>query len=341
MRLPGQDTGRRVTSTVPDVKAYRAAVTDLSLEIAALTSQHGLTKVEKVLLERIAEPQLVTVLAATPTGLPGAMQRLLFELRQYRPNSTSSPMNLNDLVRIVLSSQIDAMWWGRTRPFETDADLLRSSELVDLDHLRRDGPLGFQYRRQPVTLTSRVARAVSRRMWPDRTPPGAGLRFSHARPEAVALLDQLAADLATVAPAGTPAPWITSLTRSVAHQHHLRSLGYPAMLPSAHCVGYAVDVEMEWFRQFRADRALACLLMERQECGDANIIDEGRVWHICISPTAAPRLREEFESGHTVRPTQRQPATAAASADRPPKPPPEPEPIQPAAQPHRRTDNGV
>ncbi len=79
------------------------------------------------------------------------------------------------------------------------------------------------------------------------------------------------------------------MARSVAHQHRLRSLGYPAVLPTPHCVGYAVDVEMAWFRRFRGRLgALACLLLERQDSGDANIIDEGQVWHVCVNP-AAPR----------------------------------------------------
>ena len=56
-------------------------------------------------------------------------------------------------------------------------------------------------------------------------------------------------------PPGTPPLWVTSLTRSVGHQRHLRSLGYAALLPSAHCVGYAADVEMSWFRRFGADQA--------------------------------------------------------------------------------------
>lgn len=59
---------------------------------------------------------------------------------------------------------------------------------------------------------------------------------------------------------------------------------------------YAVDVEMAWFRRFKADRALACLLLERQDRGDANIIDVGQVWHMCVNPAAAQRLRNEFEA---------------------------------------------
>jgi hypothetical protein len=283
------------SSVGPDVKSYRAAIADLVAEIAAHTQPLNLAKAERVLLDRVREPELDVVLSATPKGRAGAVAELLKSLRRRQPG-TGLAGDVSAAVRILLSSQVDAMWWGQTDPFQTDADLLGSPELVDLEQVRRNRSLRFRYRRQPANMPGRVVRAVERRLWPERTPHTAGVRFSHTRPETVALLNQVAVELARVAPAGTPPPWVTSMARSVAHQHRLRSLGYPAVLPSSHCVGYAVDVEMEWFRRFRADRALACLLLERQDSGDANVIDEGQVWHVCVNPAAAPRLRDEFNA---------------------------------------------
>ena len=63
------------------------------------------------------------------------------------------------------------------------------------------------------------------------------------------------------------------------------------MLPSAHCVGYAADIEMTWFRQFGADRMLQEVLLERQEAGEVNVIDEGQAWHVCVRPGAGRALR--------------------------------------------------
>ncbi len=98
------------------------------------------------------------------------------------------------------------------------------------------------------------------------------------------MLNQLATEFAALAPAGTPPLWVTSLARSVEHQHHLRALGYSAALPSAHCAGYAADVEMAWFRRFGADSVLRGLLLDLQQAGDINVIDEGQAWHVCLSP---------------------------------------------------------
>ena len=295
-----QDMNRVASTVGPDLKSYRAAILDLVAEITVHTEPLNLSKVERVLLDRLEDQELDAVVAQTPKGRTGTIRDLLFELRRYRPGNPACPGDLARLVRIFLTSQIDVMWWGCTRPFQTDADVLESQDLVDLEVLRRSRPLRFQYRCQPETLPSRLARAVERRIRPDRTPRTAGLRFARTRPETVALLEHVSDELAQVAPADTPPLWVTSMARSVSHQHRLRSLGYPTVLPSSHCVGYAVDIEMAWFRRFRADRALAYLLLERQDRGDANIIDEGQVWHVCANPAATARLRDDFDANAGV-----------------------------------------
>ena len=197
-------------------------------------------------------------------------------------------------MRIYLLAQVEAMWWGHLRPYGTTAEVCAAPELIDLEVLRRAGRLPFHYRRQPRSIAGRAVRAVERRVAPERTPRTAGLRFAAARPEVVALIGQVAAELADRAPASTPPLWVTSATRSVAHQERLRSLGYAAMDPSAHCVGWAVDVEMAWFGRFGAREELERILLERQDAGDVNVIDEGQAWHVCVSPSAAGGLRTAF-----------------------------------------------
>jgi hypothetical protein len=309
MEMPGQNIGQdhgvrlawppnpytEMISAEPDLGSYRAAVADLSMEIAScgkgLRNRH---RAEAVVTERIVAPELLAVLSEMPKGAAAAVQTLLSEIRDFRPNACGSALDLADLVRIYLLSRIEIMWWRTTPEFATDIQLRTSADLVDLDALRRQRRLRFRYRRQTESLVGRAVRAADRRLWPDRTPRTAGMRHTQGRPECVALLNELATEFARRTHKATPPLWVNSLTRSVEHQRRLRALGYTAMRPSAHCLGYAVDVEMAWFQQYGAAHALAMLLLERQGTGDVNVIDEGQAWHVCVSPTAAGRLRRDF-----------------------------------------------
>jgi hypothetical protein len=302
MSLAGEEPARATatipgtTVQVPDLTGYRSAVADLVKELAGRARSGGARHVERIRAERIlarrlAEPEITPVLAATPHGLAGAAQRLLSEVRNYQPSQRSSAADLTAQIRISMLTQVDAMWWGAAPAYESDEQLLSATDLVDIESLRRGGALRFRYRRQAATVLARAIRSAERRVWPSRTPNTAGLRFARIRPEAAAMLNQLATEFAALAPSGTPPLWVTSLARSVEHQRHLRSLGYSAALPSAHCVGYAADIEMAWFRRYRADSVLQGLLLDLQQAGDVNVIDEGQAWHVCISPAGGRGLR--------------------------------------------------
>ena len=191
--------------------------------------------------------------------------------------------------RWFLLSQVDAVWWGHLEPYRTDLDVLGTADLVDLAGPLRAGRLGFRYRMQPTNLTGRLGRAAQRRIWPGRRPHTAGLRFSRARPQLVTLLNQVADQFSTLAPVGTPPLWVTSLARSVEHQDRLRALGYYTGQRSAHCVGYAADVAMSWYRRFGSFCIAfmitdsACSVISR--CG-ANSRGDGGGWWMCIARTS-------------------------------------------------------
>ena len=275
---------------------YRAAVSDLVAEVGDCGATDAACA-EHILSRRLDEPALFALLSQTPEGWEATAAKLAFEVRTYEPSPRSAAASLAALVRISLLAQIDAVWWGRTPGYECDADLRDSTDLVDLDRLAGESQLNFRYRHQASTLLTRAARSAERRTLPGRTPRTAGLAMAMARPQAVAWLNQLAGEFAEVAPPGTPPLWVTSLTRSIEHQQHLKALGYIALLPSSHCVGYAADIEMKWDRRFHAHRILRGLLLDRQRAGEVNVIDEGQAWHICLSPEIAAgprRIRQGY-----------------------------------------------
>jgi len=256
---------------------YRAAVDDLVKEAARRPGSSGLPAAEALVARRLDGPEFTPVLSRLDGGVDVAAARLIREIRNYRPCVRSSASDLPALVRIFLLSQIDSAWWRGTAPFVSHADVLCSAELVDLRPLRSAKMLQFQYRAQP-----------------------AGLRFTRSRPAVVAVVNQIGSELAAALPQ-TPRLWVTSMVRSVQHQLHLRSLGYAAVLPSSHCVGYACDLEMHWFRRFDQDNLLARLLFEHQAAGQLNVIDEGQAWHLCVNPLACGELQAAYDAQLRVR----------------------------------------
>jgi hypothetical protein len=274
---------------------YRAVVEELVMEAGRYPRSPDLPIIEGLVARRLGQPEITAVLSYLNGGADAAAGRLISELRNYQPNARSSACDLATFIRIILLSQIDSVWWGGTTPFTSDADVLRSTELVDLRPLRSAKVLEFQYHDQPTGLPGRARDWARHKVLPALRPRVAGLRFTRSRPVVVAVVNQIAREFAAALPPRTPRLWVTSMVRSVEHQHRLRSLGYSAVLPSSHCAGYACDLEIQWFRRFDPDNKLARLLFERQEAGQLNVIDEGRAWHLCVNPLACDELQATYD----------------------------------------------
>ena len=274
-----------------DVAVYREAVADVLAELTAQDRRPSVAAAERLLARRLAEPAFASVLSVTPSGADAAKQRILRDVRSHRQLSSNSAGDVVDMVRVTLLTQIDVLWWGHLPAYKTDADVLADTDLLQLDGLRHGGLVSFNYRHQATGVLSRAVRAAERAAAPSRAPVSAGLRLAYARAKLIVLLNRIAADFARLAPPGTPHLWVTSLTRSVAYQRHLRALGYAALLPSAHCSGYAADVEMTWYRNFGAEHILQAVLLGHQRDGDINVIDEGQAWHVCVRPGAGRAMR--------------------------------------------------
>jgi hypothetical protein len=275
--------------------AYRAVVEGIVEEATRQPRPSNPAAIERLVARRLSQPELETVLAHVDGGADAAADSLLREIRSYQPDARSSSSDLPTLIRVLLLSQIESVWWSGTIPFVSDADVLSSTELVDLGPLTSARKLGFQYRTQPANLTGRARDWMQHKVLPGVRPRVAGLRFTRSRPVVVAVVNQIAREFAAALPPGTPRLWVTSMVRSVEHQYRLRALGYAATLPSSHCAGYACDLEMKWFRRFDPDNVLARLLSVRQDAGQLNFIDEGKAWHLCVSPDACDDLLTAYD----------------------------------------------
>jgi hypothetical protein len=284
----------QVNSLLP---AYRAMVEGVVAEATMYPQPADLPVIEGLVAKRLGEPELTALLTHVNGGADAAADCLLRELRTYRPDpGSSSGSDVPTFVRVLLLSQIDAVWWSGTFPFASDADVLSSAELVDLGPLSSARKLDFQYRAQPAGVAGRARDWMQHKLLPGIAPRVAGLRFTRSRPVVVAVVNQIAREFAAALPRHTPRVWVTSMVRSVEHQYRLRALGYAALLPSSHCAGYACDLEMKWFRRFDPGHVLARILFERQEAGQLNVIDEGKTLHLCVSPHACDDLQAAYDN---------------------------------------------
>ncbi len=136
--------------TAPSIAigAYRDAVDDLMIALAAHGSPGDARKVTTILTERLTERDFTDLFAATPDGVEATQRMMIAEADAFRANGRSSAADRAALIRIYLLAQIDAIWWGHSRPYATDLDVETAADLVAIDAT----PVEFRYRRQANTL---------------------------------------------------------------------------------------------------------------------------------------------------------------------------------------------
>ena len=281
------DTERRLTADGPlteeHLKGYRAAVDELVQQIAGgpADPSRAASAVAELAADR---PEVRAVLDRLPGGGQGTLARLEQEVLTFRPSARSNALTPATLAKILLLHQVDVMWWSSVAPFPDDSAVARSPQLTSLLPLHRKRLLAFHFRVGATRLPNRARRYALRRWAPGREPQSSGLSYPVARPAIIGLLNEVAARFAESAPGWKRGLWVNCIVRSVAVQQRLRQLGYSAFLPSAHCAGYAADIEMAWLHRHDMARPLQEVLTAYRNAGVLNVIDEGQAWHICLNP---------------------------------------------------------
>lgn len=267
------------------VSAYHSEVDDAVAAMnASLTAGDDSGTAVKRLDAELQGPAARQVVDRLPDGRDDLMSAARQELDDPKLRLPSNAQSRAGLVRILLLHQIDLTWWSHVTPYADQTSVDHAGELLSLTRLQKAGELEFRFAVQPEGWLGRGRDYALRRAAPKRRPRVSGMKFLAARPEIVVLLNEIATMFAADAPDGTPPLWVNSIVRSIEHQKHLSSLGYSALLPSSHCLGYGADVEMAWFRSFGAAGVLGDILFDYRDRDVLNVIDEGQAWHLCLSP---------------------------------------------------------
>jgi hypothetical protein len=284
------------------VDGYRASLEQLMSGFMRWAPQMRTSDIGRQLARWLEDPEAQWVADQVPGGGDRIVEQALEEYATFVPSIASNASDPVSVMRIVLLQQIDVAWWSHTPGFADDEAIATSIDLLDIRPMRNTGQVRFNFGIGSDRLLRRARDFTVQRLRPDREPRGPGLSCRLARPELLAVLNEMADQLALSAPPGTPPLWVNSMVRSIEHQRRLRTLGFTAFLPSAHCQGWAADVEVAWFERFGARDALREVLLEYADAGVLNVIDEGRAWHVCLAPHAVARYSM---SGIPVAPGRR------------------------------------
>ncbi len=269
------------------LRLRRASIDDVYEALEALGPGAHPDKVADLVRDALEHPTLGFL-----SELPGGTERLVTQSVEdyvrFTPNPASNAQSAAGLVRILLLQNVDLLWWDDEPDFATAADIDRAG-LLDLVSERAAGRVRFSFGIGSDGLIRRARDFAVQRLAPNREPRGPGLAFTAIRPAMLGLLNEVADQVAAAAPAGTPPIRVNSIIRTVEHQRHLKGLGFSALLPSAHCRGWAADIEVEWMARFGADDTVREVLLGYLDAGTLNVIDEGRAWHVCLDPADAER----------------------------------------------------
>ena len=270
------------------LKQRRASIDEVYETLEALGASADPNTVGAIVADALDHPSLgfLSILSGGPDRL---IAQSVEEFSRFAPSAASNASSAAGLVRILLLQNVDLLWWDDVPDFETEAEVSRSTELLDLVSERRRGRVAFSFGVASDGLGRRGRDYLVQRLFPNREPRGPGLTCTRIRPAMLGMLNELADATRAAAPAGTPPLRVTSITRSVDHQFRLKSLGFSALVPSAHCRGWAADLEVAWFERFGAADALRSVLLDSLDRGVLNVIDEGRAWHVCMNPSEVER----------------------------------------------------
>ncbi len=196
---------------------------------------------------------------------------------------------LKSKLLIYLLQHIEYFWYKDFTIIENTEEVLQATPIYKLDTLRKKYQILFQYRHFKKGLLSRSQNGLRKRIDIMRKNPAGntiGMQTGYCRIEIMALLNEINENI-SMAYGKQIKLQVNSILRTLENQQQLINIGYNATSFSSHCLGYAVDIERKWYaiNNKKLFRIIKSCLEEYHQKGLINLINEGIVWHICLSPS--------------------------------------------------------
>lgn len=194
---------------------------------------------------------------------------------------------------------IDFKWYHDYPEYMDDMFLNNNLDLLSLNNLKDNYQILFQYTTIKNGSLSRYHNSLRRRFDMLNNKPSGntiGMRTPYIKIELLGLLNEISIIISSQY-GRTIMIQVNSLIRTIEHQNQLLKIGYTYSTFSAHCKGYAIDIERKWY--IMNDRPLFRIINNSlkiyAEKGIINLIDEGFVWHICLNPAYIETYQTEVE----------------------------------------------
>ena len=217
------------------------------------------------------------------------------------PNNHLDTQRLKTLIKILLEQQVERYWYVNYAVYENDADVSNDKELIDLVYSRKKNRILFTFTILREDSFWRLFNYIHRKIRCLLNHPAkrtVGMRITKCKPATIALLNEITQNINKRIGRRTIKLQVNSILRTVVHQKHLSSLGYWAPTTTSHARGYAADIEREWYFQEEPQvfQVIQEILHDYYEKKIINLIDEERVWHICLNPQYIEYYAQLFQN---------------------------------------------
>ncbi|NJL88986.1 MAG: hypothetical protein HC916_03645 [Coleofasciculaceae cyanobacterium SM2_1_6] len=212
----------------------------------------------------------------------------LDNLIQVFPINYSDPNRLRTLINVLLKHQLEYLWYQDFPVYADPTAVAMDSQLLNLRSSQHKYQIKFGFTVLREDIFHKFINPLKRKFRIITNHPAqgtVGMKITKCKPEMLALLNEITQQ-STQNKSHPHRLQINSILRTVDHQKHLASLGYWAPPTSSHTTGYAADIEQLWYWQKDPIlfKQIQLVLNRYYQEGIINLIDEGKVWHICLNP---------------------------------------------------------
>lgn len=178
--------------------------------------------------------------------------------------------------KVLLQDEIDNYWYSSRKRYTSNLEVLNDETLINLNEQNNN----FKYLK--INNQSNIVIKL-KKIWlkiinsPLKYSPG--LLFPYASIQVYNFLNKIYLDLGIKVV-------VKDIIRSEEYQKQLNNESPTPYSHLSHLYGYAIDIEQLWYKKYKPKYFIKInnYLKELENLGHIIYVDNGKLWHICLSP---------------------------------------------------------